>query len=52
LVRQFATGGAALTDCFRQAVAAGAAALLNLGTELCRPHDVKRLAAEVRIEVA
>ena len=31
-------------DSFRQAVAAGAAALLNPGTELCRPHDVERLA--------
>jgi 6-phosphofructokinase 2 len=42
--------GADLADCFRQAVAAGAAALLNPGTELCRPHDVERLAAEVIIE--
>ena len=44
--------GADLADCFRQAVAAGAAALLNPGTELCRPHDVERLAAEVLIEAA
>lgn len=44
--------GADLADCFRQAVAAGAAALLNPGTELCRPHDVARLAAEVTMEVA
>ena len=43
--------GADLTDCFRQAVAAGAAALLNPGTELCRPQDVERLAAEVVIEM-
>jgi 6-phosphofructokinase 2 len=43
--------GADLTDCFRQAVAAGAAALLNPGTELCRPQDVERLVAEVVIEV-
>jgi hypothetical protein len=42
--------GADLADCFRQAVAAGAAALLNPGTELCRPHDVERLAAGVIIE--
>ena len=42
--------GADLADGFRQAVAAGAAALLNPGTELCRPQDVKRLAAEVIIE--
>lgn len=44
--------GADLKQCFRQAVAAGAAALLNPGTELCRPHDVKRLAAEAIIEEA
>ena len=42
--------GSDLADCFRQAVAAGAAALLNPGTELCRPHDVERLAAGVIIE--
>ncbi len=36
--------GADLDKSFRQAVAAGAAALLNPGTELCRPDDVKRLA--------
>jgi 6-phosphofructokinase 2 len=51
LILQLALG-ADLTDCFRQAVAAGAAALLNPGTELCRSHDVKRLAAEVAIGVA
>ena len=39
-----------LADGFRQAVAAGAAALLNPGTELCRPQDVRRLAADVTIE--
>lgn len=39
--------GAGLEHCFRQAVAAGAAALLNPGTELCRPDDVKRLAEQV-----
>jgi 6-phosphofructokinase 2 len=49
LVWQLALG-ADLAGCFRQAVAAGAAALLTPGTELCRPHDVKRLAAEVIIE--
>lgn len=38
--------GAALEDCFRQAVAAGAAALLNHGTGLCLPGDVKRLAEQ------
>src|SRR6185437_12669338 len=45
--------GARLDDAFRLAVAAGAAALLNPGTELCRPCDVKRLAGgnrKARIE--
>lgn len=51
LVGQLAIG-ADLTVCFRQAVAAGAAALLNPGTQLCRPHDVTRLAAEVTLEDA
>ena len=32
-----------LTDCFRLAISAGAAALLTPGTELCRPEDVMRL---------
>ncbi len=49
LVWQLAAG-ADLADCFRQAMAAGAAALLNPGTELCRPDDVKRLAEGVVIE--
>lgn len=44
--------GADFADCFRQAVAAGAAALINPGTELCRAEDVRRLAAEVSIEAA
>ena len=39
--------GADLEESFRQAVAAGAAALLNQGTELCLPNDVKRLAEQV-----
>jgi len=42
--------GAALAEAFRLAVAAGAAALLNEGTELCRPADVYRLADQVRID--
>jgi len=46
------SAGADLTDCFRQAVAAGAAALLNPGTELCRPDDVARLSTEAVIELA
>jgi 6-phosphofructokinase 2 len=33
----------------RYAVAGGSAALLNPGTELCRPEDVHRLASEVII---
>jgi 6-phosphofructokinase 2 len=49
LVWQLAMGGD-LKECFRQAVAAGAAALLNPGTELCRPADVARLATEVSLE--
>jgi 6-phosphofructokinase 2 len=44
--------GADLEQCFRRAVAAGAAALLNPGTELCFPDDVNRLAAEVIITAA
>ena len=39
--------GATLESSFRQAVAAGAAALLNPGTELCLASDVKRLADQV-----
>lgn len=42
--------GAAPADCFRNAVAAGAAALLHPGTELCRPEDIARLAPDVVIE--
>ncbi len=44
--------GIALEDCFRSAVAAGAAALLNPGTGLCRPEDVARLVPDVAIERA
>ncbi len=51
LIWQLASG-ADLADSFRQAMAAGAAALLNAGTELCRPDDVKRLARSVDIETA
>ena len=42
--------GAQLADAFRYAMAAGAAALLNPGTELCRPADVARLAEHVIME--
>jgi 6-phosphofructokinase 2 len=49
LVWQLACG-ASRTDAFRLAVAAGAAALLHPGTELCRVDDVMRLADQVTIE--
>ena len=49
LVWQIAEGGE-LADAFRYAMAAGAAALLYPGTELCRPEDVVRLAAQVIME--
>jgi len=42
--------GASVAEAFRLGVAAGAAALLNAGTELCHPADVYRLAAQARIE--
>lgn len=44
--------GDAPADCFRRAVAAGAAALLYPGTGLCRPDDVARLSQDVAIERA
>ena len=43
------TIGDDLIDALRYAVAAGSAALLNPGTELCRREDVLRLVAEVKI---
>ena len=42
--------GANLLDAFRLGVAAGAAALMNEGTELCRPADAYRLSEQARIE--
>jgi 6-phosphofructokinase 2 len=36
-------------DALRQAVAAGSAALLGTGTQLCRPGDAARLAASVEV---
>jgi 6-phosphofructokinase 2 len=39
-----------LSDAFRYAAAAGAAALLNRGTELCQRDDVERLVAQTIIE--
>jgi len=44
--------GADLEKSFRHAVAAGAAALLNLGTSLCLSDDVKRLAQQVVLKAA
>jgi 6-phosphofructokinase 2 len=44
--------GASVADAFRLGVAAGAAALLNKGTELCRTADVYRLSARTMIEAA
>jgi 6-phosphofructokinase 2 len=46
LIFQLASG-ADLKEAFRLAAAAGAAALLNPGTGLCLPDDVKRLAEAV-----
>jgi len=42
--------GQSLQDAFRVAVAAGSAAVMSPGTELCREEDVKRLLAEVRVK--
>jgi len=44
--------GDSLADAFRLGVAAGSAALIHEGTELCQPADVHRLLAQVRIERA
>ena len=45
--------GQKLDQAFRMAVAAGSAAVMSPGTELCREEDVRRLLHEVRIsEVA
>ncbi len=43
--------GNCLTEAFRLAMAAGASALINPGTELCRPQDAYRLYADVRVEL-
>jgi 6-phosphofructokinase 2 len=42
--------GASRAEAFRLAVAAGAAALLHPGTELCRIDDVSRLAGQVTVK--
>ena len=44
--------GDSLADAFRLGVAAGSAALIHEGTELCQPADVHRLLAQVTIELA
>jgi 6-phosphofructokinase 2 len=41
--------GLSLPDAFRQAVAAGSAALISPGTGLCTPDDVARLAPQVQV---
>ncbi len=42
--------GNSLADAFRLGMAAGSSALINEGTELCRPEDAYRLYAAVTIE--
>jgi 6-phosphofructokinase 2 len=44
--------GKALDEAFRYAMAAGAAALLSPGTNLCDPADVERLHHEVVVTAA
>jgi len=41
---------APLADALRFGIAAGSAALLAPGTELCRPQDVQRLLPSVRVD--
>jgi 6-phosphofructokinase 2 len=43
-------GGLGLADCLRHGIAAGAAALLSRGTDLCRKDDVDRLLSGVVVE--
>ena len=42
--------GHAMETAFRYGVAAGSAALLMPGTELCEREDVERLVADVKLE--
>jgi len=42
--------GHAIETAFRYGVAAGSAALLMPGTELCRREDVERLVNDVKLE--
>lgn len=44
------TAGHSLETAFRYGVAAGSAALLMPGTELCRPEDVERLVNDVTLQ--
>jgi len=44
--------GKALDEAFRYAMAAGAAALLSPGTNLCDPADVERLHRDVVVTAA
>jgi 6-phosphofructokinase 2 len=44
--------GMTLEQSFRYAVAAGSAAVLAPGTELCKPQDVRRLSGQVTLEAA
>jgi 6-phosphofructokinase 2 len=46
------SAGGDLQDAFRYGVAAGTAALLTPGTELCRKDDVERLYSQVRLRRA
>jgi 6-phosphofructokinase 2 len=43
--------GDSLADAFRLGVAAGSAALIHEGTELCQPADVYRLLGQVTVEL-
>jgi 6-phosphofructokinase 2 len=45
------TSGHALDEAFRYGVAAGSAALLMLGTELCQREDIERLVKHVELDV-
>jgi len=44
--------GQSTKEAFRMAVAAGSAAVMSPGTELCREDDVRRLLAKVKISEA
>ncbi len=45
------SGGGVWIPCNRYAVAAGSAALLAPGTQLCRPADVVRLVSDVKLSL-